>query len=126
MLSNLLFGTGLVMLTVLIHTAGLLLLARLTPRVARHFGFHSHDIGRTLVMTGSVLGIFLLHTFEIWLWAWGYLQLAVAAFRPAPPSPLQNRYGRVRCASPGSRDRDANDGRHCGIASVAPDRAAGQ
>lgn len=66
------------MLTVLIHTAGLLLLARLTPRVARHFGFHSHDIGRTLVMTGSVLGIFLLHTFEIWLWAWGYLQLAVA------------------------------------------------
>ena len=76
MLLNLLCGTALVASTVRIHTAGLLLLARLTPAVARRFGFHNNDVGRTLVMTGSVLGIFLLHTIEIWLWAWGYLQLA--------------------------------------------------
>ncbi len=76
MLPNLFFGTILVTLTVLIHTGGLLLLGRLTPKLARHLGFHSHDPGRTLVMTGTVLGIFLLHAFEIWLWALGYQQLA--------------------------------------------------
>src|SRR5690242_567288 len=84
MLPNLLSGTGLVTLTVLLHTSGLLLLGRLTPILARRLGFHSHDAGRTLVMTGSVLGIFLLHTFEIWLWAWGYFRLAaVASFADA-------------------------------------------
>ena len=76
---NLFYGTGLVTLTVLIHTIGLLSLGRLTPFLARRLGFHNSDIGRTLVMTGSVLGIFLLHTFEVWLWAWGYLHLAATA-----------------------------------------------
>lgn len=78
MLPNLVAGTGLVALTVLIHTGGLLLLARLTPLLARCLGFHSHDIGRTLVMMGSVLGIFMLHTCEIWLWAWGYLEIGAS------------------------------------------------
>jgi hypothetical protein len=75
MLSNLVAGTVLVGLTVLIHTGGLLLLARSTPGLARRLGFHSHDVGRSLVMTGSVLGIFLLHTVEIWFWAGAYLWL---------------------------------------------------
>jgi len=79
MLPNLLTGTGLVTLTVLVHTIGLLLLGRWTPRLARRLGFQNHDVGRTLVMMGSVLGIFLLHTVEIWLWAWAYLRLAAAA-----------------------------------------------
>jgi carbon starvation protein CstA len=74
--ANLAAGTALVAGTVMIHTVGLLLLARLTPHVARVLGFHSHDAGRTLVMTGSVLGIFLLHTIEVWLWAAVYVQLA--------------------------------------------------
>ena len=78
MISNLAYGTCLVAFTVMLHTAGLLLLARLTPFLAHRLGFHNHDLGRTLVMTGSVLGIFLLHTLEIWLWAWGYLRLDAA------------------------------------------------
>lgn len=82
--ANLLAGTALVAATVLIHTVGLALLARLTPPAARRLGFHSHDAGRTLVMTGSVLGIFLLHTIEVWMWAAAYLGLrAVAGFGDA-------------------------------------------
>ena len=84
MAQNLLAGTMLVALTVLIHTTGLLALARLTPPLARSLGFHNHDLGRSLVMMGSVLGLFLLHTIEIWLWAGAYLRLeAVASFPDA-------------------------------------------
>lgn len=78
MITNLMAGTTLVALTVLVHTGGLLLLAWLTPILARRLGFHSHNVGRSLVMTGSVLGIFLLHTVEVWLWAAAYLWLAAA------------------------------------------------
>ena len=66
---NLLLGTALVALTVLVHTLGLVLMERLTPGMAKRLGFHAHDPGRALVMTGSVLGLFLLHTIEVWLWA---------------------------------------------------------
>jgi hypothetical protein len=83
MAANLLGGTGLVAATVMIHTLGLLLLARLTPLLARRLGFHNNDAGRTLVMTGSVLGIFLLHTLEVWLWAAAYAWLTTQAFSEA-------------------------------------------
>lgn len=79
MAQNLVAGTVLVALTVLIHTAGLLALARLTPPLARSLGFHNHDLGRSLVMTGSVLGLFLLHTIEVWLWAGAYFRLEAVA-----------------------------------------------
>jgi carbon starvation protein CstA len=69
MVHNLLLGTLLMALTVLVHLAGLVLMGRLTPAVAKWLGFHTHDFGRALVMTGSVLGLFLLHTIEVWLWA---------------------------------------------------------
>jgi hypothetical protein len=69
MVHNLLLGTLLMALTVLVHMAGLVLMGRLTPDVAKRLGFHTHDLGRALVMTGSVLGLFLLHTIEVWLWA---------------------------------------------------------
>lgn len=79
MVENLAAGTGLVAATVLIHTFGLLALSRLTPVLARRMGFHNHDLGRSLVMIGSVLGIFLLHTVEIWLWAAAYEALGAVA-----------------------------------------------
>jgi carbon starvation protein CstA len=82
MAQNLLAGTLLVALTVLIHTAGLLALARLTPPLALALGFHNHDLGRSLVMTGSVLGLFLLHTIEVWLWAGAYLGLDAVSNLP--------------------------------------------
>jgi len=78
MLTNLMAGSSLVALTVLIHTGGLVLLARMTPRAAKWLGLHSNDLGRSLVMMTSVLGIFALHTVEVWLWASAYTLLSTA------------------------------------------------
>lgn len=77
MFQNLVAGSGLVALTVLIHTAGLILIATTTPFLARRLGFHNHDIGRTLVMTGTVLGILAILTLEVWSWALAYMLLGV-------------------------------------------------
>lgn len=68
-------GSSLVALTVLIHTGGLVVLARMTPRAAKWLRLHSNDLGRSLVMMTSVLGIFALHTVEVWLWAFAYILL---------------------------------------------------
>ena len=64
--------------TVLIHTTGLILIAAITPPLARWLGFHNHDVGRTLIMTGTVLGILGILTLEIWSWALAYLWLGAA------------------------------------------------
>lgn len=75
MLQNLAAGSSLVALTVLIHTAGLILMTAATPYLARRFGFHNHDMGRTLVMTGMVLCILGILTLEVWSWAIAYYLL---------------------------------------------------
>jgi carbon starvation protein CstA len=75
MLQDLVAGSALVTLTVLIHTVGLIFVAGATPPVARRLGFHNHDIGRTLVMTGTVLSILAILTFEVWIWALAYVWL---------------------------------------------------
>jgi hypothetical protein len=75
MLKDLIAGSGLVALTVLIHTVGLILVAAATPRLSRLLGFHNHDVGRTLVMTGTVLGILAILTLEVWSWAAAYVLL---------------------------------------------------
>jgi hypothetical protein len=72
MLQNLAAGSGLVALSVLIHTGGLILIGTATPFFARRLGLHNHDIGRTLVMTGTVLGILAILTIEVWSWALAY------------------------------------------------------
>ncbi len=77
MLYNLSAGSLLVALTVLAHTAGLVLLARSTPYAAHKLGLHNHDVGRSAVMLMSVLGIFAVHTVEIWMWAIAYFLLHV-------------------------------------------------
>jgi len=77
MLRNLAVGTVLVALTVLIHTAGLMGIAWTTPRLARWLRLHSHDVGRTLVMTGTVVGLLGLLTLEVWSWAVAYDLLEV-------------------------------------------------
>jgi hypothetical protein len=78
MFANLTAGSSLVALTVLIHTVGLVLLSRFTPFAARQLGLHNHDVGRSLIMMISVLGIFALHTVEVWLWAVAYVLLRTA------------------------------------------------
>jgi hypothetical protein len=79
MLQDIAAGSGLVALTVVIHTVGLILIAAITPPVARLLGFHNHDIGRTLVMTGTVLGILCILTLEVWSWALAYDLMGVTA-----------------------------------------------
>lgn len=84
MFINLIAGSILVALTVLTHTGGLVLLSRLTPHAARQLRLDNHDTGRSLVMMMSVLGIFALHTVEIWLWALAYTLLqSVPSFTDA-------------------------------------------
>jgi hypothetical protein len=78
MLQNLAAGSALVALTVLIHTGGLILIAAVTPPLARWFGFQNHDVGRTLVMTGTVLGLLGVLTMEVWSWALAYSTLGIA------------------------------------------------
>ena len=75
MLQDLAAGSALVALTVLIHTVGLILIAAATPRLARSLGLQNHDVGRTLVMTGTVLGILAILTLEVWSWAAAYVLL---------------------------------------------------
>ena len=77
MLQNLAAGSVLVALTVIVHTAGLIAIAWATPRLARWLGFHNHDVGRTLVMTGTVLGLLAILTLEVWIWAAAYAFLDI-------------------------------------------------
>jgi cytochrome c553 len=72
MLQNLMAGSVLVALSVLMHTAGLILIGKAMPYFARRLGLHRHDIGRTLVMTATVLGILGILTVEVWTWALAY------------------------------------------------------
>ena len=76
MIQNLVAGSLLVALSVLIHTGGLILTAALTPRLSRRLRLHGNDIGRTLVMTGTVLGILAILTVEVWSWAIAYTALS--------------------------------------------------
>lgn len=77
MLQNVVAGSLLVAVTVLIHTGGLILISAVTPPLARWLGFHNHVVGRTLVMTGTVLGLLGVLTLEVWTWALAYSILRV-------------------------------------------------
>jgi hypothetical protein len=78
-LQNLVMGSAMVALTVLIHTAGLIGIAAVTPIWARLLRLQNHDIGRTLVMTVTVLGILGILTLEVWTWAVAYDVLGVTS-----------------------------------------------
>lgn len=76
MLANLVLGTALISVTVVIHTFGLMAvthgMGRLTDRL-RMDGRRS----RIVAMVAAVLGIFVVLTVEIWLWAVSYLALGI-------------------------------------------------
>src|SRR3954464_10030078 len=74
---NLAAGSAPAALTVLIPPAGLIAVAAATPRFSRWLGFHSHRVGRTLIMTGTALGILVILTLEVWSWAVAYSLLSV-------------------------------------------------
>lgn len=79
MLTNLLLGTALIAATVVIQTAGLMALSHVITRLVFRFRLHRHDFWRTLAMVATVLGLFALHTGEVWLWAATYLRLGAAS-----------------------------------------------
>src|ERR1041385_4426076 len=69
MFVNLALGTAMIAATVLFHTVGLIALSGTMNRVVAWFRLHRHDFGKTVTMVTTVLGIFSLHTAEIWMWA---------------------------------------------------------
>jgi hypothetical protein len=77
MLSNLALGTALISVTVVIHTVGLILLARWMSWIVGWFRLHRHSLGKIIAMVTTTLGIFLVHTVEIWLWAFAYIGTGV-------------------------------------------------
>jgi hypothetical protein len=63
---------------VVIHTMDLILLSHVISRLVFRFRLHRHDFWHTLAMVATVLGLFVIHTTEVWLWAATYFRLKVA------------------------------------------------
>ena len=77
MVANLALGTLVISLNVVVHTVGLILLARWMTWIVRWFQLHRHSLGKTVAMVTTVLGLFLAHTIEVWVWALAYVALGV-------------------------------------------------
>jgi hypothetical protein len=69
MVANLGLGSLLVSMTVLIHSFGLIMVSRYMPAITQALRLHRHGIGKAIAMVAVVLGVFFIHTIEIWLWA---------------------------------------------------------
>jgi hypothetical protein len=74
---ELLAATGMVAATVLIHLAGLDILLSLTGMHLRIFKTSFVHLDRLVVPLGIVLGLFVLHGLEIWLYAIVYWLLGL-------------------------------------------------
>ncbi|HEX3483507.1 MAG TPA: potassium channel family protein [Micropepsaceae bacterium] len=84
MLANLGLGTLAISITVLLHTFGLIGLTRTMARIVQWFRLHRHSFGQSVAMVTTVLGLFLIHTFEIWIWAGFFVAVqAVGVFQDA-------------------------------------------
>jgi hypothetical protein len=84
MLANLGLGTLAISITVLLHTFGLIGLTRTMTRIVHWFRLHRHSFGQSVAMVTTVLGLFLIHTFEIWIWAGFFVAVqALGVFQDA-------------------------------------------
>ena len=68
MLQNLLTGTLMIIITVLVHTFGLIAVTRVMTHMTDRFRMHGHR-SRVIAMISVVFGLFLVLTVEVWLWA---------------------------------------------------------
>lgn len=75
MINDLLAGTVLITFTVTIHTLGLMGVNQVLSRLILRLRLHRRW-GRVIAMACVVLGLFLILTVEIWLWAGAYVVLA--------------------------------------------------
>jgi hypothetical protein len=84
---ELLVATAMVLTTVMIHAVGLLLLVRLTRREAvkeELAGVHPLSVRGVAIIVAVVLGLFVLHGLEIWLYAAVFTELgAIETIRHA-------------------------------------------
>ena len=70
--------------SVAIHFAGLLTLQYLLRHRGRHFHAHDSVFGQGALIVSVVLGVFVIHTIEIWLYAAVYVVIgAVGEFETA-------------------------------------------
>jgi Ion channel len=72
MVQNLLTGTIMIIVTVLVHTFGLIAVTRVMSHVTGRFRMHGHR-SRVIAMISVVFGLFIVLTVEVWLWAACYL-----------------------------------------------------
>ena len=75
MFANLALGLALITLTAMVHMVGLIALSRVMVGLVSRFSLDRHPISKATAMILTVLGLFLVHTVEIWIWAAAYLAL---------------------------------------------------
>ena len=75
--ANLGVGTLVITTTVLIHTVGLIFLSWAMVLVIEWSRLHRHVFGQTIALVTAVLGLFFIHTIEVWVWALLYLSLGI-------------------------------------------------
>ena len=73
MVSNLAYGALVISLNVIVHTVGLMMLAHWMSWTVHWFRLHRHSLGKTVAMVTTVLGLFAVHTVEVWIWAFAHL-----------------------------------------------------
>jgi len=84
MLENLLLATLMVCTTVSIHFFGLLVLMRMLRSRGHRFRVYESVVGQGALILAIVLGIFAIHTSEIWLYAFVFKAIgAVGEFETA-------------------------------------------
>ena len=66
---NLLVATGMVIFTVAVHLAGLTGLVAVTRRATPNLRATDNILGQAGLIMGIVLGLFLLHSIQIWAYA---------------------------------------------------------
>ncbi len=77
MLASLAIGTALISATVIIHTYGLIQVTHAMNWLVGRVRDKTHHRNRVLAMNTVVLGIFLVLTVEVWLWAATYQLLGL-------------------------------------------------
>ncbi len=75
LLTDLVLGSAMIALTVVIHTLGLVaLIAGFKARAGKLIDHHPY-VGMIRVLVTTIVAVFLLHTIEIWVWALLYMEI---------------------------------------------------
>jgi len=75
--ANLGLGAIVISMTVLVHTIGLILLSWVIVQILEWSRRHGYAVPRTFALVPAVLGLFLILTVEVWMWAVLYHLLGV-------------------------------------------------